>query len=84
VQFVVPKLLAQVQAGDPPDLVYHIRLVQLLYGQNALEPVTDTAQEMIDTYGDPAFRQVSQGLINGEWYGIPYMMHGGGQYGLTL
>jgi multiple sugar transport system substrate-binding protein len=53
----------------------------LLYSQNALEPVTETAEEMIATYGEPAFRQVSQGLIDGEWYGIPYMMHGGGQFG---
>ena len=29
-QDFVPKLLAQVQAGDPPDLVYHIRLMQAL------------------------------------------------------
>ena len=29
----VAKLLAQIQAGDPPSLVYHVRLVQALYSQ---------------------------------------------------
>jgi len=76
-----PKLLAQVQAGDPPDLVYHIRLMQALWAQNALEPVTDTTEEMIEMYGQPAQGQINVGIIEGEWFGIPYMMHGGGQFG---
>jgi multiple sugar transport system substrate-binding protein len=80
-QDFVPKLLAQVQAGNPPDLVYHIRLMQALWAQNALEPVTDTADEMIALYGKPAQGQIDTGIIEGEWWGVPYMMHGGGQFG---
>ena len=80
-QDFVPKLLAEVQAGNPPNLVYHVRLVQLLYANNALEPVTDTVNELIEIYGEPAFGQKNAALIDGVWYAIPYMMSGGGPYG---
>lgn len=80
-QDFVPKLLAQVQAGDPPNLVYHIRLTQLLYSQNALEPVSDVVAETSSLYGDPPFGQYVVNFIEDEWWGIPYMMHGGGQFG---
>lgn len=79
-QDFVPKLLAQVSAGDPPNLVYHIRLVQQLWSQGALEPVTATTEEAIALYGEPAYGQISVNVIEDEWYGIPYMMHGGGQF----
>lgn len=77
----VPKLLAQVQAGDPPNLVYHIRLVQQLFANNAVDPVTDAAEELIGLYGEPAPSQRSTNVIEGEWYGIPYMMHGSSHFG---
>jgi multiple sugar transport system substrate-binding protein len=80
-QDFVPKLLAEVQAGNPPNLVYHVRLVNLLVANNALEPVSDTVAELIETYGEPAFGQKNAALIDGEWYAIPYMMSGGGSYG---
>jgi multiple sugar transport system substrate-binding protein len=56
-------------------------LVQLLFANNAVEPVTDAVNEMIETYGAPPFGQSNSNLIDGEWYGIPYMMNGGGPYG---
>lgn len=76
----VPKLLAQVQAGEPPSLVYHVRLVQQLYSQDALEPVTDAVEEAKAIYGEPPYGQSNINLIEGEWWGIPYMMNGGGQF----
>jgi multiple sugar transport system substrate-binding protein len=79
-QDFVPKLLAEVQAGNPPNLVYHVRLVQLLVANNALEIVTDAAEEMIGIYGEPAFGQMRSTVIDGEWYGIPYMNSGGGTW----
>ncbi len=76
----VPKLLAQVQAGDPPNLVYHIRLTQLLYSQDAVEQVNDAVAAMEALYGPAPYGQRITNVINGDWYGIPYMMHGGGQF----
>lgn len=79
-QDFVPKLLAQVAAGDPPNMVYHIRLVQQLWSQNALEQVSDVVAQTTELYGEPAYGQKTQGLIDGEWYGVPYMMHGSAQF----
>lgn len=80
-QDFVPKLLAEVEAGNPPNLVYHVRLVALLFANNAVDPVTDAVEEMISAYGEPAFGQTNSNVIDGEWYGIPYMMSGGGPFG---
>jgi multiple sugar transport system substrate-binding protein len=79
-QDFVPKLLAEVQAGNPPSLVYHVRLTQQLFGQDAIEAVDDAVQEMIGLYGDPPYGQKTANLIDGVWYGIPYNMQGGGQF----
>jgi multiple sugar transport system substrate-binding protein len=79
-QDFVPKLLAEVAAGNPPNLVYHIRLVQQLYSQDALEIVSDTVAETTELYGEPPFGQKNVNIIDGEWYAIPYMMHGSGQF----
>lgn len=76
----VAKLVAQVQAGEPPDLVYHVRLVQQLHSFDALEPVTDTVTEAEGLYGAAPYGQHSTNFIDGEWYGIPYIMSGGGAY----
>ena len=79
-QAFVPKLLAQVQAGDPPNVVYHIRLTLQLYGQNAVEEVTDAVEASEALYGKAPYGQVITNVIDGKWYGIPYMMHGGGKF----
>lgn len=79
-QDFVPKLLAQVQAGDPPNLVYHIRLTLQLYGQDAVEEVSDTVAELEALYGPAPAGQSRVNVIDGKWYGIPYMMHGGGHF----
>ena len=80
-QDFVPKLLAEVEAGNPPDLVYHVRLANLLWANNALEAVDDTVAELIETYGEPAFGQKNAGIIEGSWFAIPYMMNGNGPWG---
>lgn len=79
-QDFVPKLLAEVAAGNPPSLVYHVRLVQQLYSQDAIEIVSDTVAETTGLYGEPPYGQRSVNIIDGEWYAIPYTMHGGGQF----
>jgi multiple sugar transport system substrate-binding protein len=80
-QDFVPKLLAEVEAGNPPDLVYHVRLLNLLWANNALEAVDDTVAELIEIYGEPAFGQKNTSIAEGSWYAIPYMMSGGGPFG---
>jgi len=77
----VAKLVAQVQAGEPPDLVYHVRLVQQLYSLDALEPVTDVVAQAESLYGKAPAGQRFANFIDEQWYGIPYIMSGGGAYG---
>ena len=76
----VAKLAASVEAGNPPDLVYHIRLVQQLYFLNALEPVTDAVNKAEELYGPAPYLQKILNFMDGEWWGIPYMVHGSGQF----
>lgn len=80
-QDFVPKLLAEVEAGNPPNLVYHVRLAQLLWANNALEEVGDTVDELIELYGEPAFGQKNTSIIDGAYFAVPYMMSGGGPFG---
>ncbi|MCD6520531.1 MAG: extracellular solute-binding protein [Anaerolineae bacterium] len=79
-QDFVAKMVAAVQAGNPPDLVYHIRLVQQLYFLDALEPVSDVVDRAQKLYGDVPYLQKLLNYIDGEWWGIPFMVHGGGQF----
>jgi multiple sugar transport system substrate-binding protein len=76
----VAKLYAAVEAGNPPDLVYHVRLVQQLYFLDALIPLDDAVAEAESLYGPAPYGQRSQSFIDGNWYAIPYTMHGGGKF----
>lgn len=79
-QDFVAKVLAQVEAGDPPDLIYHTRLVQQLYFYDALEPVSDVVEKTISLYGNPSPGHFKVNFIDGEWWGIPYINGGGGDF----
>lgn len=76
----VAKTYAAVEAGNPPDLIYHVRLVQQLYFLDALQPLTAAVEEAESLYGPAPYGQRTQSFIDGEWYAIPYTMHGGGKF----
>ncbi len=76
----VAKTVAQVQAGEPPDLLYHVRLVQQLYSFDALEPVTDAVETAEGLYGASSSGHRRNNLIDGQWWGIPYINSGGGEF----
>jgi len=76
----VPKTLAAVEAGDPPDFIYHVRLTQQLYFYEALQSVSDTVDQAIATYGQPSSGHTRNNMIDGEWWAIPYINSGGGQF----
>jgi multiple sugar transport system substrate-binding protein len=79
-QDFVAKLFASVEAGNPPDVVYHVRLVQQLYFLNAVQSVSDAVAETERLYGPALPGQRSEHFIDGDWYSIPYTMHGGGKF----
>jgi multiple sugar transport system substrate-binding protein len=76
----VAKLVASVEAGDPPDLVYHVRLVQQLLFLDALEPVDDAVTQAIETYGEVPELNRQLNFVDGTWWGIPFSVHGSGQF----
>ena len=79
----VPKLAAQVEAGNPPDLIYHRNeIVSQMYFLDLLSAVDDTAQAAIAAYGDPAATQRRFNVIDDQWWGIPYIMSGGSDAGV--
>lgn len=79
-QDFVPKTLAAVEAGNPPDFIYHVRLTQQLYFYNALQSVSDTVAEAMALYGNPSSGHTRNNQIEGEWWAIPYINSGGGQF----
>jgi multiple sugar transport system substrate-binding protein len=76
----VAKLVAQVEAGEPPDLVYHVRLVQQLQSLDALEEVGTIAEQAVALYGEVPKLNKDLNYIDGVWWGVPYSVHGGGQF----
>lgn len=76
----VAKTFAAVEAGNPPDVIYHVRLVQQLYFLDALQPLSDAVAEAESLYGPAPYGQRAQSYIDGEWYAIPYQMAGGGKF----
>lgn len=79
-QDFVPKTIAAVEAGNPPDFIYHVRLTQQLYFYNALQSVSDTVADAIELYGKPSSGHTRNNQIEGEWWAIPYINSGGGQF----
>lgn len=79
-QDFVPKTIAAVEAGNPPDLIYHVRLTQQLYFYEALQSVSDTVAQAIELYGQPSSGHTRNNMIEGEWWAVPYINNGGGAF----
>ncbi len=67
------KMLAAVQAGNPPDLGYHALSVPQMYALDIVEDLTDLVTEIIGKYGDvvPA-TAASNAQIDGKWWAVPF------------
>lgn len=70
----IAKMVAAVQAGNPPDLSYNQLSIPLMYSQDILEDVTDVVEEAISRYGRvvPAIAEFN-GKIDGRWWAVPFM-----------
>jgi multiple sugar transport system substrate-binding protein len=70
----IAKMVAAVQAGNPPDLSYNQLRIPLMYSQDILEDVTDVMEEAISRYGNvvPAIAEPNA-KFDGRWYAIPFM-----------
>jgi len=68
------KMLAAVQAGNPPDLGYNQLSVPQMYALDILEDVTDVVEQLISLYGNPvpAIAEFN-GKIENKWWAVPFM-----------
>lgn len=68
------KMLAAVEAGNPPDLGYHVLSIPQMYSLDIVEDVTDVVEQAISLYGNivpPAAE--ANAKIDGKWWAVPFM-----------
>lgn len=72
------KMLAAVQAGNPPDLGYHQLSIPQMWSLDIVEDVTDVVEELTSLYGIPVPRIAEfNAKHDGRWYGVPFMSYTG-------
>ncbi len=76
------KMLAAVQAGNPPDLGYHTLSIPQMYALDIVEDVSDVVEEAISKYGavSPVIAEFNA-KIDGKWWGVPFSSNAGAWYG---
>jgi multiple sugar transport system substrate-binding protein len=73
------KMLAAVQAGNPPDLGYHFLSIPQMYSLDIVEDVTDIVNEAVSLYGPvvPPILTDLNAFIDGKWWAVPFMSYTG-------
>jgi multiple sugar transport system substrate-binding protein len=72
------KMLAAVQAGNPPDLAYTTLSIPQLYALGLVEDVSDVVQAMTEKYGDVVPVTASKFAVHdGKWWAVPFMSNTG-------
>lgn len=68
------KMLAAVQAGNPPDLGYHVLSIPQMYSLDIVEDVSDVVEEALSKYGVvvPTIAEFNA-KIDGKWWAVPFM-----------
>jgi multiple sugar transport system substrate-binding protein len=68
------KMLAAVQAGNPPDLGYHVLSIPQMYALDIVEDVSDVVEELISRNGNvvPKIAEFNA-KIDGKWWAVPFM-----------
>jgi multiple sugar transport system substrate-binding protein len=68
------KMLAAVEAGNPPDTAYHVLSIPQMYALDIVEDVTDVVEQAIELYGDVVPKNAEfNAFIEGKWWAVPYM-----------
>lgn len=76
------KMLAAVQAGNPPDLGYHTLSIPQMYALDIVEDVSDVVEQAISKYGavSPVIAEFNA-KIDGKWWAVPFSSNAGAWYG---
>jgi multiple sugar transport system substrate-binding protein len=68
------KMQAAVQAGNPPDIAYHVLSIPQLQALDIVEDVSDIVEEAIKLYGTTVPLNAERtAKIDGKWYAVPYI-----------
>jgi multiple sugar transport system substrate-binding protein len=72
------KMLAAVQAGNPPDLAYTTLSIPQLYALGLVEDVSDVVEAVTAQYGDIVPVTASKFAVrDGKWWAVPFMSQTG-------
>ncbi|MEO8393224.1 MAG: extracellular solute-binding protein [Chloroflexota bacterium] len=67
------KMLAAVQAGNPPDLGYHGLSIPQMYALDIVEDMSDVVAEVTAKYGDVVpVTAANNAKIDGKWWAVPF------------
>lgn len=67
------KMIAAVQAGNPPDLGYHALSIPQMYAYDLVEDLSDLMATLTGMYGDAVpVTAASNAQIDGKWWAIPF------------
>jgi len=68
------KMVAAVQAGNPPDLGYHVLSIPQMYALDIVEDVSDVVAKAISLYGDVVpVTATNNAKLDGKWWAVPFM-----------
>jgi multiple sugar transport system substrate-binding protein len=68
------KMVAAVEAGNPPDASYHVLSIPQMYALDILEDMTDVVEQAISQYGAVIPRMAEfNAKIDGKWWAVPFM-----------
>jgi ABC-type glycerol-3-phosphate transport system substrate-binding protein len=74
----VEKLTAQAAAGNPPDMLMHTDAMVEQVNGNLVDPVSDLVDEFTAKWGEPAPRQKTDMVTEGQWRFVPYFQRSDG------
>jgi multiple sugar transport system substrate-binding protein len=77
---IYQKLLATVQAGDPPDLMIHGLSARNLQTLNIGEPVNDIVDGFIKKYGKIMPGSEAANFFDNKWWAVPFYGRTGGHW----
>src|SRR5262249_36474956 len=68
------KMVAAVQAGNPPDLGYHVLSIPQMYSLDIVEDVSDVVAKLTGLYGNvvPATAE-DNAKFDSKWWAVPFM-----------
>jgi multiple sugar transport system substrate-binding protein len=72
------KMMAAVQAGNPPDLAYSTLSIPQLHALGLVEDVSDVVQAVTKLYGDVVPATAAKfAMLDGKWWAVPFMSNTG-------